>query len=163
MGLGVAANDAEAVLRSLPTVLLRYQAHDAATRALARWSQTRAEFAQVLHPALPDSPGHADWRVLCQPGEADVPGRAAGLLSVIFKPEYGQALIDAFCDALKLFKIGYSWGGPISLVVPYDLADMRSRWPAHLAQGTLVRFAIGLEAVDDLKADLARALEAMGS
>lgn len=154
LGLGVGANDVESVLRSLPSLLLRYKAHDEATRTLAQWAQTRPEFAQVLHPALPSSPGHVYWQALCVP---DL-GGAAGLFSVLFKPSYSQAQVDAFCDALALFKIGYSWGGPISLVVPYDLASMRSSWPQHLAHGTLVRFSIGLEAVEDLQADLAQAL-----
>ncbi|MDD2923688.1 PLP-dependent transferase [Rhodoferax sp.] len=157
LGLGVAANDAEAVLRGLPSLPLRYRSHDEATRALARWSLTRPEFAQVLHPALPTSPGHDHWRALCQ----NTPGGAAGLFSVIFKPDYSQAQVDTFCDALKLFKIGYSWGGPVSLVVPYELAGMRQGWPAHLQPGTLVRFSIGLEAVADLQADLAQALQCL--
>ena len=155
LGLGVGANDAEAVLRALPSLVLRYQSHDAGARALANWCQTRSEFSQVLHPALPDSPGHAHWRALC--GDAD--GAAAGLLSVIFADRYDQAQVDAFCDALKLFRLGYSWGGPMSLVVPYELASMRSVWPKYLKQGILVRFSIGLEAVSDLQADLAQALE----
>ena len=155
LGSGVGANDAEAVLRALPSMALRYRAHDEATRSLAIWAQTRPEFAQVLHPALPDSPGHAHWRALCKPEL----GGAAGLFSVIFPAQRSQAQVDAFCNALKLFKLGYSWGGPMSLVVPYDLASMRSGWPAHLQQGTLVRFSIGLEAVADLQADLQQALE----
>lgn len=154
MGLGVAANDVEAVLRGLPSLKLRYCAHDDATRTLAHWCQTRPEFVQVLHPALADSPGHRHWQVLCQGGS----GSAAGLFSVIFRPEFSQQQVDAFCDTLKLFEIGYSWGGPISLVVPYDLAAMRAGWPAHLARGTLVRFSIGLEDVEDLRVDLAAAL-----
>ena len=157
MGFGVGANDIEAVLRSLPSMALRYRAHDDATRQLARWCQGRSEFAQVLHPALPESPGHAHWRALC-PNE---PGTAAGLFSVILAPRYAQAQVDAFCDALKLFGVGYSWGGPMSLVVPYDLASMRSQWPAHLQRGTLVRFSVGLEAVADLQADLEQALQAL--
>jgi cystathionine beta-lyase len=155
LGIGVGANDAEAVLRSLPSMALRYRAHDETTRALATWAQGRAEFAQVLHPALPDSPGHGHWKALCKPGV----GGAAGLFSVIFPAHCTQQQIDAFCDALKLFKIGYSWGGPMSLVVPYDLASMRTNWPAHLKAGTLVRFSIGLEAADDLQADLSQALQ----
>jgi cysteine-S-conjugate beta-lyase len=158
MGLGVAANDVEAVLRGLPSLKLRYTAHDEATRALAHWCQTRPEFAQVLHPALDNSPGHRHWQVLCQ-GSV---GSAAGLFSVIFRSEFSQQQVDAFCDMLKLFEIGYSWGGPISLVVPYDLAAMRAGWPAHLARGTLVRFSVGLEGVEDLCADLAAALTVFG-
>lgn len=158
LGLGVGANDAEAVLRALPSISLRYNAHDAATRELAAWCQGRDEIVQVLHPALPDSPGHAHWKALCPPG----PGGAAGIFSIILAPRYSQAQTDAFCDALRLFRLGYSWGGPTSLVVPYELAGMRSGgWPAHLQPGTLVRFSVGLEQVDDLRADLAQALAAL--
>ena len=157
LGLGVGANDAEAVLRSLPSIELRYRAHDEATRTLAQWANAQPEFAQVLHPAQGDSPGHAHWKALCKNGI----GGAAGLFSVVLDPRFSQDQVDAFCDALTLFRLGYSWGGPISLVVPYDLADMRSTWPAHLAPGTLVRFSIGLEAVEDLQADLAQALLAL--
>jgi cystathionine beta-lyase len=155
LGSGVGANDAEAVLRALPSLVLRYRSHDEATRSLAAWCQTRSEFAQVLHPALVGSPGHEHWSALCSGGF----GGAAGLFSVIFQPHYKQRQIDAFCDGLKLFGIGYSWGGPMSLVVPYDLTSMRSPWPAHLKQGTLVRFSVGLEAVADLQADLQQALQ----
>ena len=155
-GLGVGANDAESVLRGLPSILLRYRAHDAGARALAKWAQGRAEFAQVLNPALPDSPGHAHWKALC--GGDSGEGSSAGLFSVIFNAEHTQRQVDAFCDALKLFKLGYSWGGPMSLVVPYQLAMIRPNWPAHLARGIIVRFSIGLEDAADLQADLAQAL-----
>lgn len=155
LGLGVGANDAEAVLRGLPSMALRYRAHDEATRHLAAWCQARPEFMQVLHPALIGSPGHDHWRALCVAG----PGGAAGLFSVVVAPRYSQDQIDAFCNALKLFKIGYSWGGPVSLVVPYELATLRSNWPAHLKQGTLLRFSVGLENAGDLQTDLAQALQ----
>ena len=156
LGFGVGANDVEAVLRSLPSMALRYAAHDRAARELALWCQSRPEIAQVLHPALPGSPGHAHWRKLCGAGE----GAAAGLFSIVIDARYSQAQVDAFCDALRLFKLGYSWGGPMSLVVPYALASMRPAWPAHLAPGHLLRFSVGLEAVADLQADLAQALAA---
>ena len=154
LGLGVAANDAESVLRALPSLPLRYRQHDESSRALAQWCLQRDEFSQVLHPALPLSPGHAQWQALC----GNAPGAAAGLFSVIFKPVYSQAQVDDFCDALQLFKIGYSWGGPISLVMPYQLESMRTTWPAHLQHGTLVRFSLGLESVADLQNDLQQAL-----
>ncbi|MDB5851610.1 MAG: cystathionine beta-lyase [Rhodoferax sp.] len=164
LGLGVGGNDTEAVLRSLPSIALRYRAHDATARQLATWCTGRDEFAQVLHPALADSPGHAHWQALCQPAAGSTrEGGAAGLFSVIFHPRYNTAQVDAFCDALQLFKIGYSWGGPISLVVPYELGSMRPSWPAHLAQGTLVRFSAGLESAADLQADLAQALQRLSA
>ena len=166
LGLGVGANDAEAVLRSLPSMALRYRAHDETARTLAQWCQARSEFAQVLHPALPGSPGHAHWAALCAKHAESTEGvqaigGAAGIFSVIVDARYSPAQVDAFCDALRLFRLGYSWGGPVSLVVPYDLASMRSAWPAHLARGSLVRFSVGLEAVQDLQADLAQALQAL--
>ena len=154
LGLGVAANDAETVLRALPSIALRYDAQDRAARSLATWLASRAEVAQVLHPALSVSPGHAHWQALC--GATD---RAAGIFSVVLDARFTRADVHAFCDALRLFRIGYSWGGPISLVVPYDIATMRdpalTTWP-HGA--TLVRLCIGLEGVEDLRLDLLQAL-----
>ncbi len=156
-GLGVGMNDVEAILRSLPSMALRYRAHDEATRTLALWADTQPEFVQVLHPSLPGSPGHMHWKALCVKGI----GGAAGLFSVMLDERFSQAQTDAFCDALKLFKLGYSWGGPMSLVVPYELAQMRTSWPTHLEKGTLVRFSIGLEDVLDLQQDISQALHAL--
>jgi cystathionine beta-lyase len=153
----VAANDAELVLRSLPSMSIRYRAHDEAARTLAIWCQSQPEFVQVLHPALPDSPGHANWQALCRNGF----GGAAGLFSVMLDQRFTQSQTDAFCDGMKLFRIGYSWGGSTSLVMPYELESMRKEWPAHLQHGTLVRFSVGLEDVADLQADLARALQVL--
>ena len=150
LGLGVGANDVEAVLRSLPSMALRYHAHDAAARQLALWLQGRPEVARVLHPALPDSPGHAHWQSTCT--------AAAGLFSIIFDERFSQAVVDRFVDAMQLFRIGYSWAGPMSLVVPYDLKSLREPVPYP---GTLVRLSIGLENVADLQADLEQALAAL--
>ena len=156
LGWGVGANDAEAVLRALPSIALRYQAQDQAARTLAAWLQRQPQVAQVLHPALAGSPGHEHWRALCtEDGQGGGASLAAGLFSVVFDDRFNAAQVDAFCDALKLFKLGYSWGGPVSLVVPYDIPSMRAAWP-H--KGVLVRFSMGLEAVQDLQADLASAL-----
>jgi len=154
----VGANDVEAVLRSLPSIALRYRAHDDTARALATWLQGQPAIAQVLHPALPESPGHAHWKALCGAAYGGR-GAAAGLFSVVVHARYTQAQVDAFCDGLRLFKLGYSWGGPMSLVVPYDIASMRSRAPAHLSAGTLVRFSVGLESAHDLQRDLAQAMD----
>jgi cysteine-S-conjugate beta-lyase len=151
LGLGVGANDAEAVLRSLPSLVIRYAAQDDAGRALARWWARRSEVVQVLHPALETSPGHAHWKAHCS--------RSAGLFSIVFDEGFGEAQTDAFVDALRLFKLGYSWAGPVSLAVPYRLSAIRSQ-PAW--GGTLVRFSMGLEAVDDLIADCEQALRASG-
>lgn len=157
VGWGVGANDAEAILRSLPSLEIRYRAQDQSARQLAAWLKGRAEIAQLLHPAFEGSPGHEHWRALC--GDD---GLAAGLFSVVFHERYSVQQVDAFCDALKLFKLGYSWGGPTSLAVPYDIPAMRS---AQLGtwehKGVLVRFSVGLEDVQDLQADLEQALQAL--
>jgi cystathionine beta-lyase len=152
-GFGIAGNDAELVLRSLASMPLRYAAQDRAGRELAGWLAQRSEVRAVLHPALEDAPGHANWRRHCT--------AAAGLFSIMLSERYSARQVDTFVDALKLFRIGYSWAGPQSLVVPYDVQSMRdaaalSRSP-HL-QGHLVRLSVGLEAVEDLQADLAQAL-----
>lgn len=153
LGLGVGANDAELVLRGLPSIALRYAAQDAAARALAGWMQSQPGVQRVLHPALPGSPGHETW-------QRDASG-AASLFTVVFDDAIPAQRIDAFCDALKLFRLGYSWAGPVSLCVPYQRAEMRGRdWP-H-AHGP-VRFAVGLEAVADLRADLAQALRVLNA
>ena len=158
LGIGVSGNDTETLLRALPSVALRYRAHDASARELATWLQQQPAVVQVLHPALAGSPGHAHWQQLC--GKANGgQGAAAGLFSVVFDPRYSQAQVDAFCDSLQLFKLGYSWGGPTSLVVPYDMPSMRERATPQLRPGTVVRFNIGLEAPADLRADLAQALD----
>jgi cysteine-S-conjugate beta-lyase len=154
VGFGIGANDAETLLRSLPSLPLRYRAHDEAARELARWLQGRPEVAQLLHPAFEGSPGHRHWQALCGARDA-----AAGLFSVVFDERYTPAQVDAFCDALQLFKLGYSWGGPVSLVVPYEIPTMRSaRLGSWTHKGTLVRFSVGLEGVEDLRADLEQAL-----
>ena len=150
VGFGVGGNDVELLLRSLPSLPLRYEAQDRAGRTLAEWWSKRPEVARVLHPALPGSPGHEHWARLCE--------HAAGLFSVLFDEGYSAAQVDAFVDALKLFKIGYSWAGPVSLAVPYELASMRT---GSAMRGPLVRFSLGLEAVEDLIADCEQALAAL--
>jgi cystathionine beta-lyase len=153
LGLGVGANDVELVLRGLPSMVLRYHAQDASTRTLATWMAQQPGVAQVFHPALSDSPGHAVWR-------RDATA-AACLFSAVFHENIAQAQVDAFCDRLQLFRLGWSWAGPISLCAPYNVSDIRSApWPHR---GGLVRFAVGFEAVEDLQADLAQAMTALNS
>ncbi|RZA33490.1 MAG: cystathionine beta-lyase [Lysobacteraceae bacterium] len=147
LGLGVGADDAYLVMRGLPTMKLRFEAHDAGARKVAAWLKARPEIAKVLHPAFEDCPGHEYWK-------RDFKG-AGGLFSVLFDPRYTEEQTDRFVDALTLFGLGYSWGGPNSLVMPYRIRAIRSRWQE---EGVLVRFNIGLEDTDDLIADIERAL-----
>lgn len=152
VGHGVGLNDVEAVLRSLPSLPLRYAAQDRSGRAFARWCTAQPAFARVLHPALPGSPGHAHWAAHCR--------AAAGLVTVEIDARFSQAQADAYVDALRLFRIGWSWGGPVSLVAPYRPAAMHDLPTRY--RGPLVRFCLGLEAVDDLTGDAAQALSASG-
>lgn len=147
LGFGVGMDDVYLVLRSLSSMRLRFEAHDAAARKVAAWLKARPEIAAVLHPAFEDCPGHAHWK-------RDFSG-AGGLFSVIFDPRYSEEQTDRFVDSLQLFKIGYSWGGAHSLCVPYRMQGMRHQWQR---EGILVRFNIGLEAPDDLIADIEQAL-----
>jgi cystathionine beta-lyase len=155
MGLGVGGNDVEGILRGLSSMHLRYAAHDAATRKVAQWLAGRGEIKQVLHPVLAGSPGHKHWASTCR--------AAGGLVSVVFDgARFEAARIDAFVDALQRFKIGYSWGGPLSLVMPYGMRGMRQHGAfAQAGSDTLVRFAIGLEEVQDLINDLDQALQVL--
>lgn len=151
LGHGVGANDVEAVLRSLPSLALRYAAQDQAARAFAQWCLAQPEFVRVLHPSLPGTPGHEHWRSHCR--------AAAGLVTVEMDPRLATAQTDAFVDALRLFRIGSSWGGPVSLVVPFLPATIRAAPTPY--RGSLVRFCLGLEAIADLLADVAQALSVL--
>ncbi|MGB7195825.1 MAG: cystathionine beta-lyase [Collimonas pratensis] len=150
LGLGVGMDDVYLVLRSLPTMQMRFAAHDAAARQIAAWLKQRPEISLVLHPAFPDCPGHEIWQRDCS--------GAAGLFSVVFDERYSEEQTDRFVDSLQLFKIGYSWGGANSLCVPYRIQGMRQNWQG---KGILVRFNIGLEDVQDLIADIEQALAVM--
>jgi len=150
LGMGVSADDTYLVLRGLPSMKLRFEAHDASARKIAGWLKQRPEIAQVLHPAIEGCPGHDIWK-------RDFTG-AAGLFSVLFDPAYSEAQTDRFIDSLKLFKIGYSWGGANSLAVPYRMTQIRREWPHP---GQLVRFNVGLEDTADLIDDLHQALTSL--
>lgn len=150
-GLGVSSDDCSLILRSLPTMQLRYEAHDRSALSLAKWLATRDEVEAVLHPALPSCPGHEHF-------VRDFTG-AGGLFSIVFKPEYTSAQVDAFVEGLRFFKLGYSWGGALSLAMPYHIRAMRTatQWPYD---GVLVRFFVGLEDERDLRADIEQSLNA---
>lgn len=159
LGLGVGANDVELVLRSLPSIALRYHAQDRTARTLAQALQRQSAVVQVLHPALAGAPGHAHWQQVCGAAQ-NGQGAAAGIFSFVVDARFDQDAVDAFCNRLRWFRLGYSWGGHMSLVMPYDLDDMRHCGRGAVAAGRLVRLCIGLEDAADLERDLAQAYEA---
>lgn len=154
-GISVSGDDVAQVQRSLASMQLRYQHQSQSALTLLAWLKQQAEFVQVLHPADAESAGHQHWKEICKQEHS------AGLVSVIFKANYTLEDIRRFCDALELFKLGFSWGGPVSLVMLYNLKDMRVLEHSHLKDGLLVRFCIGLEHPEDLVQDIQHALEQM--
>jgi cysteine-S-conjugate beta-lyase len=153
--LGVCAgpDDVFLAIRGLRTLAVRLAQHHRSGLELARWLTTRPEVIRVLHPALENDPGHAIWK-------RDFSG-ASGLFSVVLKPA-PQKSVDALLDTVRLFGMGYSWGGFESLIIPFDCASYRSatKWAPG---GPALRLHVGLENVEDLKADLARGFEAFNA
>ncbi len=144
LGVIVAPEDAFLTLRGLRTLHLRLKEQHTAGLAMAKWLQARPEVLKVLHPALPEDPGHALWR-------RDFTG-ASSLFSIVLKPVPMKA-VAAMLDGLELFGMGASWGGYESLVLPFDCTSYRTatRWEPG---GPTVRIHIGLEDIEDLKDDL---------
>jgi cysteine-S-conjugate beta-lyase len=153
--LGVCAgpDDVFLAIRGLRTLAVRLAQHYRSGLEMARWLAARPEVARVLHPALEGDPGHAIWK-------RDFRG-ASGLFSIVLKPA-PQKSVDALLNTVKLFGMGYSWGGFESLIIPFDCATYRtaSNWAPG---GPTLRLHIGLENVEDLKADLARGFEAFNA
>ncbi|ATU44346.1 cystathionine beta-lyase [Acinetobacter junii] len=152
-GISVSGDDTAQIQRSLAHMSLRYEQQSQSTLRLLDWLKQQPQFIQVLHPSLSDSAGHQFWKEVC------TTGKSAGLASVIFDSRYDMNAVRRFCDNLKLFKLGFSWGGPVSLVMLYDLKQMRALENTHLQQGLLVRFCIGLEDPADLIQDIQNALK----
>jgi cysteine-S-conjugate beta-lyase len=144
LGQCVSPDDAWLGSRGLRTMKLRLDEQGRSALTIAEWLKTRPEVARVLHPALPDCPGH-DLFV------RDFAG-ASGLFSVVLNGGSDAGRI-ALIDGLSHFGIGYSWGGYESLVIPIDPQFYRTvtRWAA---EGPAIRLQIGLEDTDDLIADL---------
>ncbi|MBX9741825.1 MAG: cystathionine beta-lyase [Beijerinckiaceae bacterium] len=133
-------------LRGLRTMELRLREAERQGLALASWLQARPEVLQVLHPALPDAPGHDIWK-------RDFLG-SSGLFSIVLKPCSDKA-IAAMLDGLELFGMGYSWGGFESLVIPFDCTSYRTA-TAWKPGGPTLRFQVGFEDILDLQDDLDR-------
>jgi cystathionine beta-lyase len=146
LGMGASPDDCSLALRGLKTLGVRMDALERSTLEVARWLAARPEIEAVLHPALPSCPGNAFW-------QRDFTG-SASIFSVIFSARVSPSNVNAFVDALKLFKIGWSWGGVTSLAMSYpNLKRLQGD-----AAGRLVRFNIGLEDTRDLLDDLESAL-----
>ncbi|MBV8893106.1 MAG: cystathionine beta-lyase [Acidobacteria bacterium] len=147
LGTAVSPDDASLALRGMKTMAVRLASIERSALELAHWLAERSEIELLLHPALESCPGHQFWK-------RDFTG-SAGVFAMVFRREFPKQKVLAFVDALKLFKIGYSWGGVTSLAVAYDFRGIKSR-PDYGHR--VVRLNIGLEDTDDLKSDLEQAL-----
>jgi cystathionine beta-lyase len=154
LGLCVGPDDMFLALRGLRTLGVRLARHQESGLRVARWLAERPEVLRVLYPALESDPGHAIWR-------RDFSG-ACGLFAIVLKPAVPEAAVRAFLNALRLFGLGYSWGGFESLVIPFDCSGYRTatKWAPG---GPALRFHVGLEDVDDLIADLERGFTALAA
>ncbi|HUU67293.1 MAG TPA: cystathionine beta-lyase [Methyloceanibacter sp.] len=144
LGLCPGPEDVYLGLRGMRSLSVRLERHHASGLAMAEWLAARPEVARVLHPALPSDPGHALWK-------RDFTG-ASGLFSIVLKPCRREALA-AMLDGLALFGMGYSWGGYESLILPFNPSTYRSA-TTWQSEGPALRLHIGLEDIEDLKADL---------
>lgn len=140
-------------LRGLRTLDVRLARHMSSSIAIATWLESRGEVQRVIHPALKSHPGHNHW-------QRDFSG-ATGLFAIVLKP-IAEPVLAAFLDGLKLFGMGYSWGGYESLVIPFDPSNYRTA-TVWKTEGPALRFHIGLEAVDDLRADLTAGFHRMAA
>lgn len=144
LGITIAPEDAFLAARGLRTLAVRLARHQQSALTIAHWLAGRPEVARVLHPGLPDDPGHAVWK-------RDFKG-SSGLFSLILRP-VSKASVAAMLDHLALFGMGYSWGGFESLIIPFDCRS--SRTATHWEPGgPTLRLHIGLEDPADLIADL---------
>ena len=142
-------DDCYLALRGLRTIGVRMPRHQETALTLANWLQGRPEVSRVMHPALPDHPGHEFWK-------RDFLG-SSGLFGMVLKP-VSETALAALLDGMKLFHMGASWGGFESLIIPAYLDKLRSAIPWD-DPGQVLRIHVGLEDVDDLKADLEAGFE----
>ena len=150
VGCAASPDDCSLALRGMKTLSVRLSALEQSALDLAKWLAQRPEIELVLHPALPSCPGHEFWK-------RDFTG-SAGLFSIVFQRQFSKQQVLHFVDTLELFKIGYSWAGVTSLAIAYDFHSAKNR-PDYGHR--IVRLNIGLEDVEDLRADLTKALQSI--
>src|ERR1700744_1339512 len=150
LGGNVSPDGASLALRWLQALAIRLSAVEDSTVKIADWLAGLSEIVRVLHPALATCPGHEFWK-------RDFLG-SSRLVSIVLRPGYTPDQVEAFVGPLNVFKIGYSWAGVTSLAMAYDFGSSTEQPPYD---HRIVRLNIGLEATEDLIADLQQSLEAL--
>ena len=149
LGLAVSPDDCSLALRGLQTLAVRLEALEKATLIVANWLTNHPQIDKVYHPALPSCPGHDIWA-------RDFKG-STSVFSFTFKDTVSATKVVDFINALNVFKIGMSWGGINSLAIVYP--DLQR--PDQDFGGRIIRLNIGLEAPNDLIADLDQATKTL--
>jgi cystathionine beta-lyase len=146
IGMAVSPDECSLALRGLQTLAVRLEKLEASTLEVARWCAEQPEIETVLHPALPSCPGHELWK-------RDFTG-SSSIFSIVFDRRYSPERVNGFVDSLKMFGIGWSWGGTHSLAMAYPGLER----PSGDYAGRIVRLNIGLEEPPDLIEDLRSAM-----
>ena len=154
MGYSTAPDDAYLGLRGLRSLAARLPRHQDTGLELANWLAQRPEVETVLHPALPSCPGHDIWK-------RDFTG-ASGLFGFVLKDGPTKEDMARMLDGMKLFAMGYSWGGYESLIIPSDPRTMRTTYDWPYSQ-PVIRIHAGMEDPKDLLADLEAGLKRLSS
>ncbi|MFZ6654219.1 cystathionine beta-lyase [Undibacterium sp. TJN19] len=154
LGITIGGDDAALALRGLRTLAARLAVHRDSAQVVARWLQQQPEVAEVLYPPLEGCAGHELWK------RDFKPEYACGLMGAVFRADITEQQVAALIDRTRLFGIGFSWGGYESLILPTKPSAYRSvnagQW-----QTPMLRLHVGLEATEDLLADLAQGFDAL--
>ena len=150
LGQCAGPDDVYLALRGLRTMSVRLRHHEKSGIDIAHWLKARPEVDKVLHPALPDCPGHDNWKRMFK--------GSSGLFSFTLRDGYSRNALAAMLDGMDIFGMGASWGGYESLMIPAHPDNYRTAvpWPKDKH---ILRVHIGLEDVEDLKTDLAEGFD----
>ena len=145
----ISAEDVYLAQRGVRTLATRLKAHGSSALEIAEWLDGQDKIVEILHPAFASNPGHEFWK-------RDFLG-ATGVFTFILNRHLNDTELSKFFNEMRLFRLGYSWGGYESLAINFDPTKIRTA-TSWQAEGTAIRLSIGLENVEDLKKDLADAL-----
>ena len=148
LGMCPGSEEVYLALRGLPTLSLRMKEIENNALVLAKSLLQHSLVKDVYHPALPHTKNHKIWK-------RDFTG-SSGLFGCTLKKAYSKKMIEKFYNKLKIFRIGYSWGGFESLIT---FPSLIKRSIENKSKGTLIRIYCGLEDSKDQIKDIIKALK----